>query len=299
MKSKRLWWMAVVVLTLTLVGQYALYRSQGSPVGGHASWDFRPHTTQEVFARAQQVVTAHVDAVEEGKPLTKAMPGEPGGQDVIPTQRIRATVRSVDKGAASPGQQIVIFRTGGQIGTFPQAPAQTQDLNEHLGTIRQAAPKTGKPAADAKVTAPQQVQAQPLPGQPADAGVAEFLVEDDPPYQAGQDVYLALEAGPDNTMRPVGPDGRFLVGSDGKLHTVTQTAVAQSFEGIDVAMASAAAQGRAQIPTLTGGQKRVTTGGVPGMPTTGMPGQDLLPLAIAAIALLALGVGIVMRRRRA
>ncbi len=86
--GKHLAWMAVVALVAALAGQYVVYRSAVPVATGHASWNFAPKNFADVTKKAKHVVEASVVSVEAGPPIVTAQSGEPGGSDVIPTQRI-------------------------------------------------------------------------------------------------------------------------------------------------------------------------------------------------------------------
>jgi LPXTG-motif cell wall-anchored protein len=232
-------------------------------------------------------VEVQVVSVASGPDIVTKLPQEPGGEDRIPTEQITVQVQGVDKGPSAAGQQLIIFRTGGDHPTFPKPPPH--------------------PAG----AGPNNTQAPPP------AGVAEFMVDGDPSYQAGQHYFLALEAGPNNTLRPVSPEGRYLINADNTVSAVDQSDVAQSVNGHTLKELQAAAKGVAQIamtvhsPMVDAGpaapanpgkgpfgtpllQKRVTT--APGMPTTGLPDETWLLAGLGALGLV--GAGLALRRRR-
>lgn len=295
---KKLWWVGVAVLTLALVGQYIVYSSDHPGTVGSAVWAFQPKSFADVVSNAQTIVQAQVVKVEAGPDLVTKAPGEPGGEDRIPTQRITVNVQSVDKGATTPGQTLVVFRTGGAI-TTPNAPARGSipgsDTPENLPPPNAAGGGKGDPNAPA----PSRPAPQSNPNTPASAGVLAFEVEDDPVYTPGEQYLLALTAGPNDTLRPVSPEGRYLITGKNTLQAVTDSVVGASVNGTDLATAHAAAQGKTQIQNRPSVQKRVTTEPVPGMPTTGIPFLDAALMTVGTIAIIAIVAGFVLRRRRA
>ena len=295
---KKLWWVGVAVLTLALVGQYIGYSSDHPGTVGSAVWAFRPNSFQDVVSNAQTIVQAQVVKVEAGPDIVTKAPAEPGGEDRIPTQRITVSVQSVDKGATTPGQTLVVFRTGGPI-TTPSAPARGSipgsDKPETLPPPNAAGGGKGDPNAPA----PSRPAPQNNANAPASAGILAFEgVDDDPEYAPGEQYLLALTAGPNDTVRPISPEGRYRINGN-TLQAVTDSTVASSVNGLDLATVHAAAQGKAQIQNKPSIQKRITTEPVPGMPTTGIPFLDAALMTAGTIAIIAIVAGFVLKRRRA
>jgi hypothetical protein len=295
---KKLWWVGVAVLTLALVGQFVAYTLDHPPALGKAVWAFQPKSFADVVDNAQTVVQAQVVRVEAGPDIVTKAPGEPNGEDRIPTQRVTVNVQSVDKGNTSVGQTLVVFRTGGPI-TTPDAPRRGSipgsDTPEQL-----APPKaTGGGKGDPNATAPDRPAPKSNPNAPASVGILAFEVDDDPVYLPGESYLLALTAGPNDTLRPVSPEGRYRITGNNTLQAVTDSIVGASVNGVSVATADAAVKGQTVIPNRPAIQKRVTTEPVPGMPTTGTPFLDAALMTIGTIALLTIIAGFVLRRRRA
>jgi len=296
---KKLWWVGVAVLTLALVGQYVAYTQNHPPALGKAVWAFQPKSFADVVDNSQTVVQAQVVKVEAGPDIVTKAPGEPNGEDRIPTQRVTVNVQSVDKGSTAPGQTLVVFRTGGET----QAPAPPprgsipgQDTPEHLAPPKAA----GGGKGDSNAPAPDRPAHQTSTNAPASPGIVAFEgFDDDPVYVPGERYLLALTAGPNDTLRPVSPEGRYRITGNNTLQAVTDSNVGASVNGVSVATAHAAAKGQASIPNRPGIQKRVTTEPVPGMPTTGTPFLDAALMTIGTIALLTIIAGFVLRRRRA
>ena len=92
---------------------------------------------------------------------------------------------------------------------------------------------------------------------PADRSLAEnrgvqhppLVLADDPPYLVGQRCFLLLTAGPNDTLRPVSPEGRYTLRADDTLAAVSGSAVAQSVNARTRTEVEAAATGQLQIPT--------------------------------------------------
>lgn len=304
--KKHFWWVTAVALALALGGQFLAYYTATPVVTAHASWAFQPNSFQDVVNEARNIVTGEVTAVQKGPDIVVEAKGEPGGQDVIPTEQISLRVNSVQKGNAAREQQITVFRTGGTV-TLPQGPQQGSVAPGPETSQRSEGPEVPLDAkGDPNAAAPEQPKRQDDPNRPAGAQVKVLLLPEDPEYQVGQTYMLALTDGPNNTQRPVAPEGRLLVNPDGTVNSIADTAVGQGLNGRQLAQLQAAAQGKDNIPAPAGAKRRVSTGGnepAVGMPTTGQShGEDSFPpytlLAAIAMAGIALVYGIVMRVRK-
>ena len=180
-----------LALTVGAGAQVAAYQANPSPTTVHASWSFTPKNADELRARAQSIVLARVQSVSAGPDIVTPQAGEPDGLDRIPTRRVTVEVLKQYKGAGTPGQTLTLFQTG--------------------GTVEPAAPAKGTKNAMTKV---QQV-----------------VLEGDPAYRAGEEYLFMLEAGPQGTLRPVSPEGRYRHDP----RTDALTAVAQNPVAADVA----------------------------------------------------------------
>lgn len=109
----RIWWGVGLLLAAGLVGQIGVYWSQKPDTVLHASWKFRPQSLSEARQHAKSIVLADVVAVQAGRDLLTRVPGEPSGEDRIPTQIITLRVVKAYKGAYRTGQQVKLFQTGG------------------------------------------------------------------------------------------------------------------------------------------------------------------------------------------
>ena len=188
----RLWLAATLVLTLAFVGQVLAYRSMSPSPTVHASWAFHPKSLREARERAQSIVLAEVVSVAAGPDIVSKVPAEPNGEARLPTQRITVSVLKSYKGSATAGQQLTLFQTGG---------------------TRQN-------------TAPMIVNGKELP-----SNVQQVILEGDPQYQVGEQYLLLLEGGPDNTLRPVSPEGRYRVENGTNLTPMVQGEVAREIHG--------------------------------------------------------------------
>ena len=297
---KYLWWIAAAVLALGLVAQFVVYRMDRPGMANHAVWAFQPDSFADVVNNSQLVVTTEVVRVDPGPDIVIPAKGEPNGESRTPSERVTVRVLGTDKGAANAGQELVIFHTGGAM-KVPDAPAVGSIDGKNEPEV--IAPPAGVPDAqtgdfkakgDSNATGPDRPGQSASPNAPADAGIVAFMLDDDPAYQPGEVYLLALVDGPDGTLRPISPEGRYRVGSDNSVQAVTTSAVGASVNGQSLTTVNAAARGETVIPTQGDVQKRVTT---PGMPTTGQQLQDLLLwAAVAGVALLAIGA--VLRRRK-
>jgi hypothetical protein len=303
--KKHFWWATVAALILALVGQFLAYYNTQPVIAAHASWAFQPNSFQDVVNEARTIVTGQVTSVQKGPDIVVEAKGEPSGQDIIPTEQVTFRVNGVHKGSAARDQQITIFRTGGEI-ALPQGPAQGSVAPGPETTQRSEGPEAVEgQKGDPDAPAPQQPARAADPNRPATAQAKVFLLAEDPAYQVGQTYMLALTEGPNNTQRPVAPEGRLIVNPDGTVNSVAESAVGQGLNGRQLAQVVAAAQGQGNIPPPAGAKRRVSTGGnepAVGMPTTGHSHDANYPpytlYAAIAMACIAAGYGIVMRVRK-
>ncbi len=207
MKS-RFWWIAATVLAVALVGQVAYFSLNRAIPESHAVWAFQPKSFAEVVSHAQVIAEVQVVAVAKGADITVPASGEPNGVDVLPTQRVTVQVANSLKGT-QVGQQLTIFRNGGE------------------AVVPESKPVVGKgdPNAD-----------------PAGTKAHILLISDDPEYKVGSRYFLLLVDGPDGTLRPISPEGRYLINGDSTLAPVSGSDVATSVAGHTVPDAMKMAQ---------------------------------------------------------
>lgn len=299
--KKHLWWVVIVALGFSLVGQYTYrYSEVSKQMVAQAAYpavaDFR-----EVISKANTVVQAEVVSVEAGPDnVTKLDPksGEPNQESRLPTQRVTVRVLSSEKGNTAAGQELVIHRVGGEL-RFPTAPERGSIKGENNPETIPPPNALRKPDADSPAPAIPAPRG-PDPNAPASVDVNILSLEGDPAYQVGEQVFLALEdrPGTQGVQQPVHPAGRYRVQADGVLQAVHDDEVSMSVAGRKVDEAASAARGETVIPTRPRVQRRVTTGGgetepgAVGMPRTGSgsPMDAVNPvwftwLGVAAIAL--------------
>jgi hypothetical protein len=299
--SKKLWWLGVAVLAFALVGQYAVYRYMDTGTRLNAAWADTSTNFNELANQAHTVVVGRVQAVTPGKDIVIPAAPEPGGEIRIPTQNVRVAVEQSLKGNAQAGQPLTVFRTGGQV-NLPQGPAPGSAKGQSTNSLRIQSPHgPDKPAPDVAAPPHPDAPSQPANTPPTANNTGVLEVDDDPQYAVGERYFFALTDGPEGTLRPVSPAGRYRVTGNNTLEATGQDDVSASMNGRSLGDAQSAAQGKLQIPAQAQVQRRVTTGGeesVPGMPTTGnaMDGPAMLLIAIVAAA--ALTTGVVMRKRR-
>lgn len=170
---------AVAALGVMATAQGSPTATQRPTVEAHVSWEFHPANLAEARQRAEQIVHIQVMSVHAGPDIITPAPGEPGGVDRIPTQRVTVKVLRSFKGTARAGDQLTIFQTGGVV-------------------------STAKPGDDHPRT----------------------FIAGDPFYAAGEQHVLMLVPGPAGTLRIIAPEGRYRVGSGGKLTGTTHGPVA-------------------------------------------------------------------------
>jgi hypothetical protein len=83
------------------------------PANAIAEWRFQPGSLGEAKGKAKDIVLAQVTDVAQGDPIVHDAPGEPGGQDSIPTQVVTLQVSQSYKGSHRPGSTIKLTKLGG------------------------------------------------------------------------------------------------------------------------------------------------------------------------------------------
>ncbi len=78
----------------------------------NAAWVFQPQSFEEARNKAKDVVQAEVVAVEDGPSLGTPNANEPGGEEMIPTQKVTLRVTKAHKGSKQAGDTIELFQTG-------------------------------------------------------------------------------------------------------------------------------------------------------------------------------------------
>lgn len=207
MKS-RFWWIAAGVLSLVLVGQVAFLSLNQREPAVQAVWAFQPKSFSEVVKNAQVIAEVQVVSVAKGPDITVPQAGEPNGVDVLPTQRITVQVANSLKGT-QVGKQLTVFRNGGET------------------VVPVDKPQVGKGDPNAN---PMGTKSQVI------------FLGDDPSYKVGDRYFMLLVDGPNGTLRPISPEGRYLINADGSLSPVSSSDVATSVAGKTVPGAMSMAQ---------------------------------------------------------
>lgn len=205
---------SALTLGAVLVGQASYLavsmRTQPRPTY-FASWQFKPESLEDASKLADQEVLARVVGVRRAADLVTEAQGEPGGQDRIPVEVVTLRVEKSYKGGQP--ETIEVFHTGSTASR-----GQRQAPSPPPGTLR--------PAAASRT--------------PTDDETRTTWLEGDPPYQQGEQYLLLLASGPTvnvdgkpvATKRPVSPEGRFRVQSDGNLEPMsTRTDFANRLRG--------------------------------------------------------------------
>jgi hypothetical protein len=181
--NKHLLWLPAAALAVALGAQAAIYRFSMPTVTVHASWVYSPKSLEEAAGKASNIVYAEVVRADRGKDIVTRQPGEPTGEDRIPTQNVTLRISKSLKGDLRPGQTVQLFQTGGVV----------------LPEVGPDGPKK----EDDRVFDAHQV-----------------VLEGDPLYVAGEQHLLLLDAGPDGMLKTISPEGRYTIERDG---TVTPT----------------------------------------------------------------------------
>lgn len=77
-------------------------------------------------------------------------------------------------------------------------------------------------------TGVQPENAPPPPTDPKMTYHPPLVLEDDPPYHVGEQHFLLLNPGPDTTLQPVSPEGRYQINADHTVVGVSGSTVSQS-----------------------------------------------------------------------
>ncbi|MCI0397413.1 MAG: hypothetical protein L0332_29425 [Chloroflexi bacterium] len=168
----------VAVLAATFAVQLAAINLNAPKSNAVASWVYHPDSFETAVGDADLIVLANVVAVEAGNDIVHNARGhEPEGEVRIPTQRITIEVVEAYKGETKAGEQLVLFQTGGE---RSEIVAQDEERNQEINS--------------------------PV-----------MILEGDPLYEVGEQYLLLLVPGPDNLLRSISPEGRYLVEQDGSL----------------------------------------------------------------------------------
>jgi len=161
----------IAVLALAFIGQLVFIGFQEPIATAHASWIFHPNTFDEALAEAKTIVLAEVVSVEKGEDIVMKAEEEPEGEVRTPTQRITLKVITPYSGDVKDGQMLSLFQTGGVV--IDETAEEPQEGSE--------------------------------------IKVPVVILEGDPLYKAGEQYLLLLVPGPDDMLRTISPEGRYLV----------------------------------------------------------------------------------------
>ena len=96
--------------------------SADMPANVSAAWRFKPTSMAEVRAKAQTIVLADVESVEQLPDAVMSAPGEPSGEIRTPMQSVRLKVSKAYKGAAE-GDTITVSKLGSDCFRVEEDPA--------------------------------------------------------------------------------------------------------------------------------------------------------------------------------
>lgn len=198
------WTSAVLGVALAIQVAYAFYLVSlpPEPIRLYASWINLANTLEDGVDQSDDVVVGEVLSVSKGPDIVVAAPGEPSGEDRIPTTRVKVRVEKALKGA--PGAELELVQTGQGTDAeiVPPGDVKDQDLKPSHGRSQLIVPSGG----DQRAT----------------------ILEDDPPYQVGEKYVLLLKNELGDNDQPTGmkvvlaPEGRYQVTKGNKLKPVTQ-----------------------------------------------------------------------------
>jgi hypothetical protein len=221
-----------VALGATLVIQVALvsyWNSQPPQRRLHASWVHNANTLKEGLDQSDHVILGEVIELRKGPDLVIPAAAEPGGEDRIPTTIAKFRVHKVYKGA--PGEFVELMQTGHSTDAvlLPENPFQAPALQ---------APARGDDDRDkgrGKSKSKRTVQglSKSSPTMPTTVDPRATILEDDPPYLAGEKYVLFLKdpqhsrssaaalAGLSLTKRVLAPEGRLQITKSDHLKPAT------------------------------------------------------------------------------
>jgi hypothetical protein len=209
-------------LGATLVIQVALvsyWNSQPPQRRLHASWVQNANTLKEGLDQSDHVILGEVIELRKGPDLVIPAPAEPGGEDRIPTTIAKFRVHKAYKGA--PGEFVELMQTGHSTDAvvLPENPFQ--------------APARGADRDKAKGKRKVEGLSKSSPTMPTTVDPRATILEDDPPYLAGEKYVLFLKdpqhsrssaaalAGLSLTKRVLAPEGRLQITKSDRLKPAT------------------------------------------------------------------------------
>ena len=216
-----------ITLGATLVIQVALgsyWNSQAPQRRLHASWVDSANTLKDGLDQSDHVILAEVIELRKGPDLVIPAAGEPGGEDRIPTTIAKFRVHKTYKGA--PGEFVELMQTGHSTDAvllpanpFPAQARGNDDRDNDEG--KRKSKRTVQGLSKGSPTLPTTVDPRAT------------LLEDDPPYLAGEKYVLFLKdpqhspssaaarAGLSLTKRVLAPEGRLQITKSDHLKPAT------------------------------------------------------------------------------
>jgi hypothetical protein len=193
----------------------------------HASWVDRANTLKDGLDQSDHVILAEVIELRKGPDLVISAAGEPGGEDRIPTTIAKFRVHKTYKGA--PGEFVELMQTGHSTDAvlLPANPFPVQARGDDGRDDDEGKSKSKRPVQGLSKSSPT------LPTTVVDPRAT--LLEDDPPYLAGEKYVLFLKdpqhtpssaaarAGLSLTKRVLAPEGRLQITKSDHLKPATPT----------------------------------------------------------------------------
>jgi hypothetical protein len=212
---------AMFVIQVTLVS----YRNSQPPQRRlHASWVQQANTLKEGLDQSDHVILGEVIELRKGPDLVVPAAGEPGGEDRIPTTIAKFRVHKTYKGA--PGEVVELMQTGHSTDAvlLPGDPFQASALGDDARVNDQGKGRSHRKAKG---------QSKRSPTLPTTVDPRATILEDDPPYLAGEKYVLFLKdpqhapssaaalAGLSPTKRVLAPEGRLQITKSDRLKPAT------------------------------------------------------------------------------
>lgn len=213
MKPDKTFAITTVFLGGLLLIQVAAVISHKPQARYHASWVNLADTLGEGVAQSTQVVLGEVIKVRRAPDIVVRIPGQHGEVDRIPTEIVTIEVQKTYKdreGSVREGSTVEVFHTG--LGNQPRIIPADDEEDEAEGEDQQGQGKGQKRGKRPRT----------------DVEGRSIHLEDDPPYQVGEQYVLFLRNGPDldgtlSIKRAIAPEGRYRIATGDILDPVTAT----------------------------------------------------------------------------
>jgi hypothetical protein len=184
----------------------------------HASWIDKADTIEEGLDKSHHVVLGEVTRMRRGPDIVLPAPGEPSGEDRIPTMIVSLKVQKTYKGPIERNKVVELIQTGHSADAellpedpFPAAPAAKGDRREN---------DKGKGKGKGKRS--EKGLSKNSPVTPTAGDSRATILEDDPPYLIGEKYVLFLkdmQNSPTSAMARagVGPAMKRVLAPEGRL----------------------------------------------------------------------------------